>query len=383
METSNEPAKQKRRRHFSLRLLPAFVATIGVIFGWFAWKIERSHRLQSAIRRVEQLGGVCVRHFADADVPPIDADAGIRATYRRWLWDLTNLDPYRPVFRIDLNSSLVGQDLHLLSEFSDLTYLTFAGPKTDNQQLKAIPALPALEYLYIEDSGVTDGGLAHLRRFGGLTHLSFAGAKITGTGLVILSHMPKLSSLCLNNAEITDEGLQKIPPLPNLRKLYLNNTRITDAVMPIIAARFPRLQSLWLYGTAVTDAGLIELSNMNEFVEINLPQATSDAGLKYVAGLSKLENLILEGNSLRITNAGLAELTRLERLHWLILGNTAVTADGFKQLRGLRRFTNLTFWLPDDAPDIDVATIQKILPNVIVQVQHVAAPRGAELIIRY
>ena len=75
-----------------------------------------------------------------------------------------------------------------------------------------------------------------------------------------------------------------------------------------------------------------------EFVLINDTKVT-DAGLKHLKGLTKLERLYLSDT--KVTDAGLMHLTGLTKLKTLSLRNTKVTDAGLEHLKGLTELQTL------------------------------------------
>ena len=87
----------------------------------------------------------------------------------------------------------------------------------------------------------------------------------------------------------------------------------------------------------------------------------TDAGLKELAKLQKLERLFLCHT--QITDAGLKELTKLKNLKKLSLEGTQITDAGLKELANMQNLQEL--WLTD-AKKIGLADgdeLQKALPN--------------------
>jgi hypothetical protein len=92
------------------------------------------------------------------------------------------------------------------------------------------------------------------------------------------------------------------------------------------------LQELGLANTQVTDAGLKELAGLTKLQTLDLRGTkVSDAGLKELTGLNSLRSLDL--NETRVTDAGLMQLKALKKLKWLRLWKTEVTDAGVKALK--------------------------------------------------
>lgn len=109
------------------------------------------------------------------------------------------------------------------------------GLKVRDEQIEPLKILSQLEELHVEDSYLTDKGLAHLQE------------------------LKKLQILDLHKSlYITDKGLESVKALPSLQKLELSYTRIGDGGIDTLLT-MKQLKTLHLTGTRVTPAGLKKL----------------------------------------------------------------------------------------------------------------------------
>jgi hypothetical protein len=100
-----------------------------------------------------------------------------------------------------------------------------------------------------------------------------------------------LTKVQLEDTAVSGEGLTGFP---GVEVLWLNNTRISDAQLKHIA-EMSKLQILVLDGTAVTDDGMSNLKALKALPELSLNRTRiTDAGLKQLQSLS-LGALYLEG----------------------------------------------------------------------------------------
>ena len=106
------------------------------------------------------------------------------------------------------------------------------------------------------------------------------------------------------NGKITRDQKAKDKPVIGV---YLSGPDVTDAGLKHLAG-LKRLQHLKLYGTGVTDAGL-----------------------KHLAGLKRLQHLSLYKSE--VTDAGLKHLARFKQLKTFNLSKTKVTAKGKAELK--------------------------------------------------
>ncbi len=93
-------------------------------------------------------------------------------------------------------------------------------------------------------------------------------------------------SLELQQTKVSDAGLAALAPFSHLRSLQLQNTAITDAGLPHLA-KLASLENLNLYATTITDDGLQQLACLKNLKKIHLWQSKVTA-----AGADKLRAAI-------------------------------------------------------------------------------------------
>lgn len=111
-----------------------------------------------------------------------------------------------------------------------------------DDQLGVLDALaPAVLWLDLGGTRVTDEGLSRVARLANLTRLHLQRTAITDAGLVHLEALERLEYLNLYGTRVTDEGLERLSSLGRLRSLYLWGTEVTDAGAGRLESRLPRL----------------------------------------------------------------------------------------------------------------------------------------------
>jgi len=93
-------------------------------------------------------------------------------------------------------------------------------------------------------------------------------------------------------------------------------------------------QTVWLdlSNTRITDAGLATVTRFRNLTRLHLNRTRiSDDGLKQLSGLDQLEYLNLYGTG--VTDAGLQSLSSLRKLRTLYVWQTAVSGNGLERLR--------------------------------------------------
>ncbi len=149
--------------------------------------------------------------------------------------------------------------------------------------------------------------------------------------LLVLQNTVGLRKLNLDNSPVTDAGLASLGPMPELRDLSLTRTLITDDAIVMIARQFPSLVSLRLDRTAITDKGLSGLKSLTSLQQLSLFRTrTSDVGCAELANIASLKSLSVDQTL--ITDAALQTLVTLPQLEALSIWNTSVSdaaADQF------------------------------------------------------
>jgi internalin A len=174
---------------------------------------------------------------------------------------------------------------------------------------------------------------------------------IKDADLDYLKDIQDLAVLDLTGSSVTDEGLKRLGSLTALEGLILAQTKITDKGLPHLK-RLPKLAGVNLSDTAVTDEGMKTLAEMGDLIAVNVAgskRQISDAGLKRLAALTKLQYLLVTGRDL--SDAGLAHLKPLRRLETLFLSgpiidgrlrSCGITDAGLETLSAMPRLTNFT-----------------------------------------
>jgi hypothetical protein len=208
-------------------------------------------------------------------------------------------------------------------------------------RLTALPGLPVLQCLSLDESRVTGDGLAHLKRLQGVSRLVLSRCGgVTDAGLAHLRDVSELTFLELDGTPITDAGLRHLAGLPGLVWLQLEKAAVGDAGLAHLKGS-TRFRHLVLGDTQVGDAGLAHLAGNRDLDYLNLCGTNvTDAGLATVAGFKGLQKLLLAGLP-KVTPGGLAKLAGLTELTELNLDSTRVGDAGLVHLRGMKRLAHL------------------------------------------
>jgi len=312
MNDSDRPKRKLRWYQFSLRTLLLFVAVAGIGFGWLGGKLQRARKERAAVaeiqRAVAELRSLGVR----VDV------AQIRATGR--LDRLLGHPGYPHVTAVDAdNVSTFGDD-----DMVHLERLRLSDPELGHLRLYV---------LRLEDTGVTDAGLEHVKGLAGLIRLDLDGTGVTDAGLKHLKGLTNLRELRLAVTQVTGPGLEHLKGLSSLASLDLLRTQVKGPGLEHLSG-LPELRRLDLRFTPITDTGLEHLKGLTNLEWLNLDccKRVEGTGLEHFKGLSKLKYLRLGGTG--VTDADLQHLEGLTNLRDLNLDWTPrVTSEGLMKLR--------------------------------------------------
>jgi hypothetical protein len=205
--------------------------------------------------------------------------------------------------------------LAAVGRLTDLRRLQLRGTPIGDNGLKHVRGLKQLQILDLSRTKVTDAGLKHLKGLGRLKELSLVGVLVSDAGLAVLAKLSGLECLDLTDTPVGNKGLAHLKGLKELRSLRLAGTHIQDGALKALVG-LKELRNLDLHGTIVGNAGLASLRGLSRLSYLRLSQTNvGDAGLAHLAGLRNLEVLSLEKT--RVTEAGvkhLADLPSLEAL---------------------------------------------------------------------
>ncbi|MBL7188601.1 MAG: hypothetical protein ISS70_19935 [Phycisphaerae bacterium] len=197
----------------------------------------------------------------------------------------------------------------------------------DPRIFEPISRLTGLQMLSLNDTGVTDEGLEHIRSLRSLRVLELRESTVGSRGLAVLKDLPALEYLDLHTG-VTDAGLKHVGEHPNLRWLRIRTGNMWGPGLAELV-NLPRLERLCIWGTS----------------------PISDRHVKYLEGLTRLKSLTLWGRACNtLTDASLASIGRLknlEELHFIRTG-PRFTVAGIAHLKDLKNLKKLDFaqaWL--------------------------------------
>lgn len=120
--------------------------------------------------------------------------------------------------------------------------LSLLRPKAGDEEVALLAGVaPALVWLNVSRSDVTDAGLATLARCTKLRRLHLAETAVGDAGIAHLRGLSELRFLNLFGTKVTDRGLATLQGLARLEKLFLWQTQVTDAGVAALQRALPKL----------------------------------------------------------------------------------------------------------------------------------------------
>jgi len=186
--------------------------------------------------------------------------------------------------------------------------VNFRGAKIDDGALGPLAGLRRLRGVLLNNTGVTDAGMATLGEITTLRNLDLRGCKIGNAGLgrlvglqglrglklsgrngrttvddqgmAALGELKNLKALALDFLWVSEEGLSHLQGFEKLEELYLAKTLVGDEALALLR-QFPRLKKLRISQNQVTDAGMVHLADLPQLEDLDLSEngQLSDAGM--------------------------------------------------------------------------------------------------------
>ena len=223
-----------------------------------------------------------------ADDPPVDPKAAERQTLiLKRLKDIDALVFKSEGIVVEVNANrtkITDDDLDGLREFLKMTDLSLEETAITDKGLAHLTKLDGLVWLNLYRTKITDDGLRHIAKLKRLELLPIGETKVTDKGLAHLKKMTRLTYLGLRGNPITDKGVAQLAGLTNLTSLYLGETKVTYAGLKSLA-KMTKLKKLWLNDTAVSDEAIVLLAALKSLREIHVEKTKITA--QGVAALRK------------------------------------------------------------------------------------------------
>ncbi len=194
-----------------------------------------------------------------------------------------------------------------------------------------------------------------------LRYVSLGALKDPSAAIAALKNLPMLEEIHLYRCTVSDRDFKDMGILPSVKKLDLYDNIISNTSLEYLS-QLPNLESLGLYGydVRISEAGLQNLSHAKSLTTLELSRTTiTDSALAHFPCLQQLESLSLREVPI---DSGITHLTRLPNLKTLDLYNTLVTdetLDSFQPNKTLR-FLELAHTLVSES---GIQRLQERMPD--------------------
>lgn len=171
-----------------------------------------------------------------------------------------------------------------------------------------------------------ESSLKDLRGLSTLRFVSLSRLKDPSDAIAALKDLPVLEQIHLSGCTVGDSDFKDMGILPSVKELDLYDNIIRNTSLEYLS-QLPNLESLRLYGydVRISEAGIQNLSLARSLTTLDLSRTTiTDSALAHFPSLQQLESLSLREVPI---DSGCTHLTRLPNLKTLDLCNTLVTDE--------------------------------------------------------
>lgn len=232
-----------------------------------------------------------------------------------------------------LDARLTAADLALLQTWPKLSAVAL--PNTiDGEAVKHLKACPRLQQLTLGYREVTAGELKHLAAWSGLRRLALIQAELSQEALTALGELPTVEELRLEDCGLTDDRLQHLRLGSKTKSLLLERNEITGPGLVHLAKLKPTI--LGLEFNNLTDDTIDQLPQLMSVTDLRLAycRLITDRGLRsgVLQKMTHVKRLNLRGLK-QVSDAALNDLEQFRHLEHVGLRETSVSAQGISRLK--------------------------------------------------
>lgn len=179
----------------------------------------------------------------------------------------------------------------------EVQFLTLNDMRITDVGFEAILDCINAEYLYADESGISDASLKKMSKFRKLKSLSLEKTKLTAVGLAELVGNP-IKLVRLESTTASEEMIKVLAQYENLESLSLSSTPLKSDWM-IHLKDHPSLKEINLTNTGITDAAVEHLAAAPNLEEINLTNCrVTEKSLKILQQCKKLNEAYLRSTDI-------------------------------------------------------------------------------------
>jgi hypothetical protein len=245
--------------------------------------------------------------------------------------------------------------LERLASASRIDQLELSGDNIDDTLVKSLPKLPLQGQLGLYGERLTNAGVEPVSKCLQLTSISLGG-NLTNDSLKHLVGLPKLQRVSLGgrftrgafdflermegltnlDASELNPDLDDLQRIPKLRTLSLSGKKFGDEAARTIADTFTSLETAYLRHTSITNAGVAQLSRLKKLTILTLDDSLVDDGMaESIRKMKQLTWLSLEHCD--VGDDTLAALSECPDMWYVFLVQTKVTDKGLANLPRLKK----------------------------------------------
>ncbi|CAI5461098.1 unnamed protein product [Closterium sp. Yama58-4] len=142
-----------------------------------------------------------------------------------------------------------------------------------------------------DSSGFTAEGVRKLFSLPALVHLDLTGSCTTDAALEGIDRVKTLRNLVLDESKITDVGVARLGRLTALVGLHLGGCVSVTSASMVHVGKLTALEELSLHDGGVREDGLLHLTSLTSLNYLILPPGVTDSGMKYLRNMKRLVKL--------------------------------------------------------------------------------------------
>jgi len=127
-------------------------------------------------------------------------------------------------------------------ESGEVLWIDLSETGLRDDDLASLSKLPGLQFLFIDNTQVTDAAMLHLKLLTQLRELGLSSTRVTDKGLTNLGELTKLKWLALAGTQVTDAGLVHLSELSSLKEIWLRETKVSNAGVAKLQEALPELR---------------------------------------------------------------------------------------------------------------------------------------------
>lgn len=228
-------------------------------------------------------------------------------------------------------TEMTDENMKYLAQMKELCNLSIYSDLLTDKGLSYIADGRKFEALEIHSDKVTNNGIASIKHLDHCTHLSFRGNSLTIDCIKSIGPSKNLQTLELGKFKIAGDLGSLLVGFPRLQRMDFADVQFIEAASLRSLAK-KRLGAINIIRSNLGAEQLKALSELKEINTLSLFKCGVDIdGLKYLEHMPELIVLHLTENQ-KISGKGVANLSRISKLHVLNLSKSNINADDLAQI---------------------------------------------------